>query len=329
MSIFTLLGLTLNYFVFLRRKVNFYYHRITLRRFFYLYARRAFFSRDRINERCSWGLRLHTICTIVYLTWALVSWIVAWRRETGILEHSSWNRSMGHPHVPHSWRSREILPVQSHRLVPSHHHMGLLCLHLHLSVLVAPILVVSSLPLAFTREVWRTWIIVLNFIVAPRSTARIHIIAHRLNLICGLMHLISPLMSNHLSQLLIVSHSLPHFQFMLSLSLLNSLLPLEEVSVTSTRSSNVVRELHNYLDAWVLVSSLEHIFTCRRRKYLCFELSTPFIGLGTSGSIFLVKNGELFLFFTFLALLFLAFNHSHDSFIFAVFSRHACRSIFA
>ena len=80
--------------------------------------------------------------------------------------------------------------------------------------------------------------------------------------------------------------------------------------------------------------SLEHIFTCRRREYLSFELSTPFISLGTCGSIFLVENlwlnnnvknsqltyGELFLFFTFLALLFLAFNHSHDSFIFAVFS---------
>ena len=41
------------------------------------------------------------------------------------------------------------------------------------------------------------------------------------------------------------------------------------------------------------MSSLEHIFTCCRRKNLCFELSTPFISLGTSGSIFLVENLRL------------------------------------
>ena len=224
MSIFTLLSLTLNYFVFLRRKVNFYYHWVTFLWLFYLYTCRAFLSRDRIDERCSWCLRLHTVCTIVYLTGALVCREIAWCGQTGILEHSSGNRSR-HPHVPHPWHSREILSVQSHWFVSSHHHLGLLCLHLHLSVLVAPILVISPLSLAFTWEVWRAWIVVLNLIVSSRSTTRIHVIAHRLYLISGLVHLTGPLMGNHLSKLLIMGHSLPHFQFMLSLSFLNSLLP--------------------------------------------------------------------------------------------------------
>ena len=65
---------------------------------------------------------------------------------------------------------------------------------------------------------------------------------------------------------------------------------LEEVSVTSAGSANVIGELHYNLDTRVLVSSLEHLLICRRRKYLCLELSTPFGGLGTCGSIFLVQN---------------------------------------
>ena len=165
----------------------------------------AFFGRNRVDEWCWRSWCLDTFWEIPR-AWTLICLVMEVLVYAVILENPVRRSPIGHLHVP---KPRVILGWQCHWLMPWHHHLGLLCLHLYLSILPAPVFEACSLPFAGTRQVWRARIVVLNFIITARATTCIHVAPYRMSRSDWRVYMARSLVSHHLCQLLIMSHALP------------------------------------------------------------------------------------------------------------------------